>query len=1179
MESVSKSGGGSATSGGVEYQARVAAWIAVCILARHKVTPPWSLAEDTRLEVLWGETDQPVDDLLVGTSAGGFAFLQIKRRLDLGHRVDSEIASAIDQIVRQFLRRGSTARGRAWERPLDPPRDRLVLVTGRESSKPVRIHLPRILERLAAHPPDHGLDVASSEAEKEALSVLLVLVRASWRKYRGSPPHENEILHLARVLQIHILDVEAGGSAEDQAKDRLRHLLIHPDQAGAAWSVLIQEALRLSSHRSGAYEASLRQLLDKERIALLGATSKRRLLSSRQLLEISQATLPIQIQHLSREKYDSRLFVARRQIEQIESFLDAESWFRTEAARLLDRLSLIAGRFRLDRSPLDTLLTQSPTPGVVESILPTLKRAFWFDAVESVLTLANSAIHEPLDLDFQKETKALLLQLEKLPFVSRQDLKNAAGSLLGAHHIFLSGGIPEPEAFWSLLPCETSKPAGLANSLLKDLADLTRRSSGQCAAVVGRAGHGKTNLLCSLAEDLAREYPVFLLSGQMTISSEYEIEVHIQRWLERGLGQDCSGWLGAVGEVLEDDVTWMFVVIDAVNENADPGRMSHALESFATRCRGKRIKLILSCRDIFWPIFDRKLRPSLYGREPIPLHEFSEVEWKQAVKVYFERFGVRCRLRPAAESTLRNPLLLRLFCQANQGKDLGEIQDLRVLDVFDQFIENATAQITERSVLTSSAHIEHLLMQIGEAMWVRRRTTLRPSEVGVIPQEQSAPLSIYNQLRSEGILVESVAGPATSVRATLDCPVQFLHEPFAEYVIGSAWRHRLEGHGWDRDGISRLLDEAIEALPTFSPTLGAILFLSRMHSPEGELIQEALRKIATRGDEYLASQQPAVIAAFENLPIARAGDEILQILVRFEALAVPESKDALAPVILRLLRDRRDHPLVRTLAFHLLEVDPALLAPTSPEKHLHQTAAGTPSQATEIDEAPPPALPPARHHYPQETRLTALSILVASEREAPDVFIQGARKLGNLELHRALDAFRSLDRASDTVVISVIEHQMEASTPEYRLFCAWLLRKRYGPRPAGVLVRLLTDPQTRVHRYAFRLFQERRVEGDLIEAILIHLTSGKQVASWHLAPLLDLLSRPDRFEPANLLSAFGQRVCSVLQEATEHPSPVVRKAAFQGLLTSSLEVELEPLRQRITVDRSLSVQALATSLI
>ena len=52
-------------------------------LRRKGAALPWSIPSDTTLEFLRCETEYPVDDLLVGTSASGFVFAQVKRSLTL----------------------------------------------------------------------------------------------------------------------------------------------------------------------------------------------------------------------------------------------------------------------------------------------------------------------------------------------------------------------------------------------------------------------------------------------------------------------------------------------------------------------------------------------------------------------------------------------------------------------------------------------------------------------------------------------------------------------------------------------------------------------------------------------------------------------------------------------------------------------------------------------------------------------------------------------------------------------------------------------------------------------------------------------------------------------------------------------------------------------------------------
>ena len=116
--SPASSGGGVATQAGTDYQNRVAAWVAVRILAEHESAPPWNLSSDTTLEFIRCETEQPVDDLLIGTSHQGHIFVQVKHSLVLSSSVDSPFASVIDQFVRQFIaHRGVEHTNPPWERP------------------------------------------------------------------------------------------------------------------------------------------------------------------------------------------------------------------------------------------------------------------------------------------------------------------------------------------------------------------------------------------------------------------------------------------------------------------------------------------------------------------------------------------------------------------------------------------------------------------------------------------------------------------------------------------------------------------------------------------------------------------------------------------------------------------------------------------------------------------------------------------------------------------------------------------------------------------------------------------------------------------------------------------------------------------------------------------------------
>ena len=142
-------GGRRGRAGGFSFQDSVATWAAVGILAEQAVTPRWGLEPTTFFTEVRCETGLPVYDLMVATSADGAVYLQVKRALRLSERPDSDLASAVDQFVRQYLTQRSGPSGRhPWDTALDSEKDRLVLITDGRAPEWARVHLPAVLDRL-----------------------------------------------------------------------------------------------------------------------------------------------------------------------------------------------------------------------------------------------------------------------------------------------------------------------------------------------------------------------------------------------------------------------------------------------------------------------------------------------------------------------------------------------------------------------------------------------------------------------------------------------------------------------------------------------------------------------------------------------------------------------------------------------------------------------------------------------------------------------------------------------------------------------------------------------------------------------------------------------------------------------------------------------------------------------
>src|ERR1700749_462452 len=234
--------GGVATQVGIGYQNRVAAWMCVRILAEQDASPLWELKTDATFDYIRCETGQPVDDILVGTSEGGHAFINVKHAVKTSRKADSALGSVINQFVRQFISyRGNLKGHRPWERQLNIDYDRLVLVTSPKSSIAIKEHLPHALAHLRELPPRGGINAAIVNLEEQKiLTVIREHIARAWRDLVGSDVTEEEALHLLRAVIIN-----------------------DPTQADVAWVALVTACAGYASRQSGADRTLLQQELLK----------------------------------------------------------------------------------------------------------------------------------------------------------------------------------------------------------------------------------------------------------------------------------------------------------------------------------------------------------------------------------------------------------------------------------------------------------------------------------------------------------------------------------------------------------------------------------------------------------------------------------------------------------------------------------------------------------------------------------------------------------------------------------------------------------------------------------------------------------------------------------------------------------------------------------------------------
>jgi hypothetical protein len=264
------SSGGKAEASGSNYETLVATWYAHSVLLGAAAQPSFDMHADTCLTSFTCQTEAPVDDVNVVTSADGLIFVQAKRRVTLSSGITSAFAKAIDQFVRQIQASAAKDPKHPWSRPLDPSRDRLVLVTRSASSAKITYVLTELLRRIRDRTDPRTLkDVASSQSEREVAKVAEANLKRSWKKAFRSAPTPRELSGALRLIWIQGLDLDSGERDRRHILERFRtDLLEDALQAELAFSELFKLAARLRAERSGADRATLMQTLARAGVGL-----------------------------------------------------------------------------------------------------------------------------------------------------------------------------------------------------------------------------------------------------------------------------------------------------------------------------------------------------------------------------------------------------------------------------------------------------------------------------------------------------------------------------------------------------------------------------------------------------------------------------------------------------------------------------------------------------------------------------------------------------------------------------------------------------------------------------------------------------------------------------------------------------------------------------------------------
>ncbi len=296
-ESLAAHGGGDATAAGVDFQARLGAWLCSHLVADRRLGIGLG---GRRLSTLHFESEAPVDDILAQTEAG-WLFIQAKTNLRLEKSASSELAKVAGQVVRQWLICHSRTDGPTWNRPLQTGEDLFVLAIGPNASRTISSDLAKGIDAFN----DSTADPILNAKQQKAISAFSKHLAHAWYAEEGESATQEDIRSILGLTKIVSLDLHGANLTE--AEEILGRVLETRDDARATFPLLLSFCQTLMANRSSCDVTAIKQYLRTSGIRLKAAPAyqsdveklriysqrTREILSSHEAIDI--ASTPVRI--------------------------------------------------------------------------------------------------------------------------------------------------------------------------------------------------------------------------------------------------------------------------------------------------------------------------------------------------------------------------------------------------------------------------------------------------------------------------------------------------------------------------------------------------------------------------------------------------------------------------------------------------------------------------------------------------------------------------------------------------------------------------------------------------------------------------------------------------------------------------------------------------------------------
>ena len=255
-------GGGAAPAAGVTFQGWVGGLFAATGLTQASVDKRLLLKAESVAEFRL-ETESPIDDLLIYTTAPGRLFVQAKTNLSMAQSDSDDMMKTLDQFVRQWRLCSEGKNTKGWDYPFNRDRDRFVIAVSPETPNTVAVHLAKALVRRR----EGGVADTTPKAQKDALDAFTAMLKAAWKRIYETAATKRQIEDILDLVVVAKFDFD--GPDFGFGEQLLKGELVRKSISRSAFATLAHECEERMRRRTSFTIQEIRRVLERDGIKLV----------------------------------------------------------------------------------------------------------------------------------------------------------------------------------------------------------------------------------------------------------------------------------------------------------------------------------------------------------------------------------------------------------------------------------------------------------------------------------------------------------------------------------------------------------------------------------------------------------------------------------------------------------------------------------------------------------------------------------------------------------------------------------------------------------------------------------------------------------------------------------------------------------------------------------------------